>query len=160
MTDMRERVARAIAKAQLKGLDFNDPEEWKNWLPQADAAIAAAFCRVSFLNTMRPEGSRPLALTWGEHERNDKLHTEWYAPCGCAFHPEGHQGPHIHPCNKHGTVMAKPSGRYTWEQILKASARANEMYGQWMPQQWIDALNQALRELENGDNNRGEDNAN
>jgi hypothetical protein len=38
-----------------------------------------------------------LGLQWGEHQRNGGTHTEWFAPCGCAFHPQPF--PHIHPCS-------------------------------------------------------------
>lgn len=41
----------------------------------------------------------------------------------------------------------KPNGAFTWEQILQAAGKANVAYGAWMPQQWIDHLNEALREM-------------
>ena len=41
----------------------------------------------------------------------------------------------------------RPTGLYTWEQILKAAGEANVKFGAWMPQQWIDHLNEALREM-------------
>lgn len=44
---------------------------------------------------------RPLRLTWGENERDGAVHVEWHAPCGCAYHPEGRYGPHVHPCPQH-----------------------------------------------------------
>ena len=36
-------------------------------------------------------------LVWGEHLRDGGRHTEWYAPCGCAYHPQPF--PHVHPCS-------------------------------------------------------------
>ena len=41
----------------------------------------------------------------------------------------------------------KPTGAYTWAQVLEAAAQANLMYGAFMPQGWIDHLNEALREM-------------
>lgn len=41
----------------------------------------------------------------------------------------------------------RPTGAYTWEQILQASRQANVNYGAFMPQGWIDYLNEALREM-------------
>lgn len=41
----------------------------------------------------------------------------------------------------------KPTGLYTWEQILEAATKANERYGSWMPQLWVDYLNAALHEI-------------
>jgi hypothetical protein len=44
----------------------------------------------------------PLGLTWGENPKREpsKVHIEWHAPCGCAFHPTPF--PHVHPCaNEH-----------------------------------------------------------
>lgn len=43
------------------------------------------------------DSEMPIGLIWGEHSRNGGTHTEWYAPCGCAFHPEPF--PHVHPCS-------------------------------------------------------------
>lgn len=43
----------------------------------------------------------PLDLEWGNNMRDGKGHVEWHAPCGCAYHPEGHQGPHVHQCKEH-----------------------------------------------------------
>ena len=40
---------------------------------------------------------RPHNLKWSKHLRGGKLHTEWYSPCGCSFHPE--PSPHVHPCS-------------------------------------------------------------
>lgn len=41
----------------------------------------------------------------------------------------------------------RPNGAFTWAQILEAAGKANVAYGAWMPQQWIDHLNEALREM-------------
>lgn len=44
----------------------------------------------------------PLGLTWGENHNREqgRVHIEWHAPCGCAFHPVPF--PHAHPCsNEH-----------------------------------------------------------
>lgn len=38
-----------------------------------------------------------LNLQWGQHTRKGEEHTEYYAPCGCAFHPEPY--PHVHACS-------------------------------------------------------------
>ena len=43
--------------------------------------------------------ARALRLFWGKHERDGEKHIEWYAPCGCAYHPEPE--PHVHPCSEH-----------------------------------------------------------
>lgn len=48
---------------------------------------------------------RPLRLTWGENagrSGHGHVFVEWHAPCGCAYHPEGEQGPHVHQCAEHG----------------------------------------------------------
>ena len=37
-------------------------------------------------------------LRWGDHQRDGQLHTEWFAPCGCAYHSEPF--PHVHPCSE------------------------------------------------------------
>ncbi len=49
----------------------------------------------------QPNGVRPLGLTWGDNDREGGDHVEWHAECGCAYHPDGDQGPHIHQCNWH-----------------------------------------------------------
>lgn len=38
-------------------------------------------------------------LRFGENKRDgdDRVHQEWHAACGCAYHPEPF--PHIHPCS-------------------------------------------------------------
>lgn len=41
----------------------------------------------------------------------------------------------------------RPNGAFTWGQILAGAKQANEKYGAWMPQQWIDYLNEALCEM-------------
>ncbi len=46
---------------------------------------------------------RDLNLVWGDSVRSGESHLEWHAPCGCAYHPEGDQGPHVHPCEDHDT---------------------------------------------------------
>ena len=51
---------------------------------------------------------RPLKLVWGQNLRNGSIHIEWHSPCGCAFHPEGYQGPHIHPCDEHRNPQPNP----------------------------------------------------
>jgi hypothetical protein len=40
-----------------------------------------------------------IPLTWGRNRRDGKEHTEWHAPCGCAWHPN--PAPHWHPCSIH-----------------------------------------------------------
>lgn len=40
-----------------------------------------------------------LGLAWGRNLRDGKLHEEWAAICGCAYHPR--PSPHIHSCVKH-----------------------------------------------------------
>lgn len=45
------------------------------------------------------------------------------------------------------TEPNKPTGLFSWSQILKAAGAANVKFGAWMPQQWIDHLNEALREM-------------
>ena len=42
---------------------------------------------------------RKLNLVWHRNMRKGKVHYEWCAPCGCAYHPEPE--PHIHPCFQH-----------------------------------------------------------
>ena len=42
-----------------------------------------------------------IPLKWGTNRRDGKEHTEWHAPCGCAWHPE--PAPHWHPCETHST---------------------------------------------------------
>lgn len=52
-------------------------------------------------NTPPPDERVRVALTglrWGEHERGGQFHTEWFAPCGCAYHPQPF--PHVHPCSE------------------------------------------------------------
>ncbi len=62
--------------------------------------------KLATIDALRPPAdSRPLRLTWSEHERSGSTHTEWHAPCGCAYHPE--PVPHIHPCDGH-TALAPP----------------------------------------------------
>lgn len=38
-------------------------------------------------------------LTFGKNKRagDDRVHMEWHAKCGCAYHPEPF--PHVHPCS-------------------------------------------------------------
>jgi hypothetical protein len=38
-------------------------------------------------------------LRFGENKRvgDDRVHQEWHASCGCAYHPEPF--PHVHPCS-------------------------------------------------------------
>lgn len=45
---------------------------------------------------------RKLNLKWGKHWRGCKIHMEWHAPCGCAYHPEPE--PHVHKCIRHSTL--------------------------------------------------------
>lgn len=56
----------------------------------------------------------PLGLIWGENSKREpgKIHVEWHAPCGCAFHPDPF--PHVHPCSDehkrpdlHATMTSK-----------------------------------------------------
>ncbi len=51
---------------------------------------------------------RSLCLAWGLNGKRDpkRDHVEWHAPCGCAYHPEGDQGPHVHPCPTHESERA------------------------------------------------------
>lgn len=59
-----------------------------------DARIAAA------VEAEKDRGAAGLA--WGENPNREpgKIHIEWHAPCGCAFHPKPF--PHVHPCtNEH-----------------------------------------------------------
>lgn len=51
--------------------------------------------------------ARPLNLTWGEHGRDGAQHTEWHAPCGCAYHPE--PKPHVHQCVGHKKTIYEAS---------------------------------------------------
>lgn len=48
-------------------------------------------------NQRREQPPIAIALQWGEHERDGGTHTEWYAPCGCSYHPKPF--PHVHPCS-------------------------------------------------------------
>lgn len=41
-------------------------------------------------------------LKWGKNRRGGKTHTEWHAPCGCAWHPK--PKPHWHPCRAHDGI--------------------------------------------------------
>jgi hypothetical protein len=50
------------------------------------------------------ENVRALRLRWGEHDRDGSTHTEWHAPCGCAYHPE--PTPHVHACAEHAEVKS------------------------------------------------------
>jgi hypothetical protein len=43
------------------------------------------------------DAALPLGLQWGEHQRGGGTHVEWYALCGCAYHPNPY--PHVHPCS-------------------------------------------------------------
>ena len=42
---------------------------------------------------------RATGLQFGENRRtgDDRVHQEWHAACGCAYHPEPF--PHVHPCS-------------------------------------------------------------
>ena len=40
-----------------------------------------------------------IVLEWGRNQRDGNVHTEWHAPCGCAWHPS--PAPHWHPCDQH-----------------------------------------------------------
>lgn len=51
---------------------------------------------------------RLLNLTWGDHLRDGEPHTEWFAPCGCAFHPE--PTPHVHRCRAHAEPQPAGNG--------------------------------------------------
>lgn len=55
--------------------------------------------------------ARPLSLSWGGHERDGGLHTEWYAPCGCAYHVDPQ--PHVHPCAKHQDLLETVAPKLT-----------------------------------------------
>ena len=39
-----------------------------------------------------------LDLVWGDNRRDDGVHIEWHARCGCAYHPRPF--PHVHPCSE------------------------------------------------------------
>lgn len=59
-----------------------------------------SICKDPFHSQVTPQNPKvemPIGLVWGEHQRDGGTHTEWYAPCGCAFHPESF--PHVHPCS-------------------------------------------------------------
>lgn len=61
-----------------------------------------------------------IPLEWGPNQRDGKEHTEWHAPCGCAFHPK--PSPHWHPCEAHSPereLSAKREG-FVWEPIETA----------------------------------------
>lgn len=51
-------------------------------------------------------------LDWSDNTRGGKVHQEWHAPCGCAYHPV--PSPHVHPCaehdTKHGRLLSLRSG--------------------------------------------------
>ena len=59
----------------------------------------AAARLVSMRQGNATDGERPLNLVWRKNWRDFAHHSEWTAPCGCAYHPEPR--PHIHQCNKH-----------------------------------------------------------
>lgn len=59
----------------------------------------------AFVHLDAAEHARPLRLCWGGHWRGGARHIEWYAPCGCAYHPE--PKPHVHPCAEHAPAPAK-----------------------------------------------------
>ena len=68
--------------------------------------------------------SRKLNLVWGKHERSGKDHTEWYAPCGCGYHPEPY--PHVHPCSKEHDRVAKAEARVRDEDAMMVVKYLNE----------------------------------
>jgi len=87
-------IAQAVGREDI---DYTDPDQ----LPTAP--------RVNYRGTPRqlspnPDPNAPMDepepdhnLIWGEHLRDGSTHTEWHAPCGCAYHPNPF--PHVHPCS-------------------------------------------------------------
>lgn len=61
------------------------PEKFDVWFTQPDSQ------RITYDEMVA------LELQWGEHERDGGAHTEWYAPCGCSYHPKPF--PHVHTCS-------------------------------------------------------------
>lgn len=53
----------------------------------------------AILSRLFGKEEHPLSLTWGENPNREpgRVHIEWHAPCGCAFHPTPF--PHVHPCS-------------------------------------------------------------
>lgn len=70
---------------------------------------------------------RSTGLMWGVNRRGQRTHIEWHSPCGCAFHPDGHQGPHIHPCSEHETLDLAQVVRLK-DEIIKGKNRIIACY--------------------------------
>ena len=78
-------------------------------------------CKDPFHSQVTPQNPKvemPIGLIWGENQRDGGTHTEWYAPCGCAFHPEPF--PHVHPCSD---GHKRPDLHATEEQAIVTAAR-------------------------------------
>jgi len=69
---------------------------------------------------------RNLNLEWGWHRRKGMPHEEWYAPCGCAYHPEPY--PHVHPCShEHSRPEPFSIGLKRHEEIAKLKAEVERL---------------------------------
>jgi hypothetical protein len=59
-----------------------------------------SICKDPFHSQLTPQNPKvemPVGLQWGEHQRDGGTHIEWFAPCGCSYHPQPF--PHVHPCS-------------------------------------------------------------
>jgi len=77
---------------------------------------------------MRIPGQTPLGLVWGENLRNGKARVEWHWECGCACHPRGEPGPHIHPCDYHFQKAMKSNIKAKLESGMKQIIKDTLIY--------------------------------
>jgi hypothetical protein len=77
---------------QKSGLSFFRTQHNGTYYRDPDAGS------IEYVRVHAPTGSE-IDLTWGENRIREpgKVHIEWHAPCGCAFHPTPF--PHVHPCS-------------------------------------------------------------
>lgn len=113
MTDPGERAIVQLAGCLMAAegnTELDGKSEIYGWSP-AYQAIVELRHRAKTL-AVYEKADRPLRLSWAEHTRAHARHTEWHAPCGCAYHPEPE--PHVHPCGEHHMVreIEEPTRRF------------------------------------------------
>lgn len=100
---------------------WRKPKSARPITPGAEAWWYMAETNINADRLPEPVTKSGIVLTWGEHERDGRRHTEWHAPCGCAFHPK--PTPHWHPC-----IWHRNTGSFV-EQAAFNGGLANEMEG-------------------------------
>jgi hypothetical protein len=87
----------------------------------------------SQVTTQNPKVETPIGLQWGDHQRDGGTHTEWHAPCGCAYHPEPF--PHVHPCSdehKRPDLHASGERRLATREDAERFIQRELSSGQWL----------------------------